>query len=124
MVPYRYFVYIAEFESLLVLKLKTQFQLELREQQRRSEQIVEATYFETVCGDGEEPFTLVDKSLGVVPKSRLPYVLKQVRMNGRHLQYMLKHLQRMPEDLEHHYESFDSVAENVDLDSYVPSQPR
>ena len=86
--------------------------------------MVESTYFETVCGDSEEPFTLVDRSLGVIPKSRIPYVLKQVKMNGRHLQYMLKHLQRMPEDLEKHYESVDSVADIVDLDSYVPSQPR
>ena len=100
------------------------FQLELREQQRQSEQVVESTYFETVCGDSEEPFTLVDKSLGVIPKSRIPYVLKQVRMNGRHLSYMLKHLERMPDDLEQHYESLESVDECVDLDSYVPSQPR
>ena len=85
---------------------------------------MEATYFETVCGDSEEPFTLVDQSLGVISKSRIPYILKQVRMNGRHLGYMLKHLERMPDDLEKHYESVDSVSETVDLDSYVPSQPR
>ena len=96
----------------------------MRDQQRQSAQVVEATYFETTCDGSDEPFTLVDHSLGVIPKARLPYLLKQVRMNGRHLDYMLKHLQEMPADIETYYESIDSVAEYVDLDSYVPSQPK
>ena len=96
----------------------------MRDHQRQSEQIVEATYFETVCDDSDEPFTLVDSKLGVISKARLPYVLKQVRMNGRHLQYMLDHLQEMPADVEKHFESVDSVIETVDLNAYVPSQPR
>ena len=86
---------------------------------------MESTFFETTCGtDDDEPFTLVDQSLGVIPKARLPYLLKQVRMNGRHLQYMLKHLAEMPADLETYYEKVDSVADYVDLDSYVPSHPK
>ena len=85
---------------------------------------MEATFFETVLGESDEPFTLVDQKLGVVPKARIPYVLKQVRMNGRHLEYMLKHLQKMPSDMESYYETIESVAEFVDLDSYVPSQPK
>ena len=97
----------------------------MRDLQRQSEQVVEATFFETTCdGTDEEPFTLVDQNLGVIPKARLPYILKQVRLNGRHLAYMLKHLQEMPTDIETYYESVDSVAEYVDLDSYVPSQPK
>ena len=51
-------------------------------------------------------------------------MLKQIKMNGRHLSYMLKHLQIMPDDLEAYYETTDSVADYVDLDSYVPSQPK
>ena len=96
----------------------------MRDHQRQSEQIVESTFFETVCDDSGEPFTLVDSKLGVISKARLPYVLKHVRMNGRHLQYMLTHLKEMPADLETHYQSIDSVIETIDLDAYVPSQPR
>lgn len=86
--------------------------------------MVEATFFETICDDSGEPFTLVDSQMGVISKARLPYVLKHIRMNGRHLQYMLNHLQEMPAELEKHYESIDSVLDSVDLDAYVPSQPR
>ena len=86
--------------------------------------MVEATFFETICDDSGEPFTLVDSKMGVISKARLPYVLKHVRMNGRHLQYMLTHLQEMPPDVEKHYESVDSVLESIDLDTYVPSQPK
>ena len=96
----------------------------MRDQQRQCAQIIEATYFETVCDESDDAFTLVDHKLGVVPKARLPYILKQVRMNGRHLEYMLKHLQEMPSDLESYYESTDSVTDYVDLDAYVPSQPK
>ena len=96
----------------------------MRDHQRQSEQIVEATFFETICDDSGEPFTLVDSKLGVISKARLPYVLKHVRMNGRHLQYMLDHLQEMPSELETHYEAMDSVSDVVDLSAYVPSQPR
>lgn len=86
--------------------------------------MVESTFFETVCGDSEEPFTLVDSKLGVISKARIPYVLKHVRMNGRHLQYMLDHLQEMPTEIEKQYEAMDCVIETIDLDAYVPSQPR
>ena len=98
--------------------------MQLRDQQRQSEQIVESTYYETVVGDDDEPFTLVDSKIGVVSKYRLPYVLKHVRMNGRHIDYMLKNLQEMPADLERYYEQADSLGLQVDLDSYTPSHPR
>ena len=86
---------------------------------------MESTYYETVCDDGgEDPFTLVDAKLGVISKARMPYILKQVRLNGRHLKYMLDHLAEMPADLERHYEAIDSVTDVVDLTAYVPSHPR
>ena len=86
--------------------------------------MIEATYYETVCGDDDEPFTLVDSKIGVVSKYRLPYVLKQVRMNGRHIEYMLKNLQEMPPDVDQYYQQVDSLGLQVDLDSYTPSHPR
>ena len=104
--------------------LKTSFQLRLRDHQRQCEQIVESTYFETCVDETEDPFTLIDHQLGVLTKARLPYVLKHVRLNGRHLQYMLTHLKEMPADLEAHYNDVDSVREVVDLSAYVPSHPR
>ena len=85
---------------------------------------MESTYFETAVDESEDPFTLVDAKMGVISKARLPYVLKHVRMNGRHVQYMLKHLKEMPSELEAHYASIDSVADTVDLGAYVPSHPR
>ena len=93
----------------------------MRDYQRQSEQVVESTYYETICGDDEEPFTLIDSKMGVISKARLPYVLKQVRMNGRRIDYMLKHLQIMPKDLENYYEGLDSQDLPVDLDSYKAS---
>ena len=67
---------------------------------------------------------MIDSKLGVISKARMPYVLKQVRLNGRHLQYMLDNLEEMPSELERHYEAIDSVTDVVDLTSYVPSHPR
>lgn len=99
-------------------------QLRLRDQQRQCEQVVESTYFETAVDDSEDPFTLVDAKMGVITKARLPYVLKHVRMNGRHIQYMLNHLKEMPSELEAYYAKIDAVADNVDLNAYVPSHPR
>lgn len=96
----------------------------MRDHQRQCEQIVEATYFETAVDESEDPFTLVDAKMGVVSKARLPYVLKHVRMNGRHLQYMLTHLKEMPADLEAHYAAIDTVTDTIDLGAYVPSHPR
>ena len=85
---------------------------------------MESTYYETVCGDDDEPFTLIDSKIGVVSKYRLPYMLKQVRMNGRHIEYMLKNLQEMPADVDEYYQKVDSLGLQVDLDSYTPSHPR
>ena len=85
--------------------------------------MVESTYYETVCGDDVEPFTLIDSKRGVIPPNRLPYVLKQVRMNGRHITYMLKHIQVMPKDLETYYAEIDANDLPIDLDSYEPSHP-
>ena len=99
-------------------------QLRLRDHQRQCEQVVESTFFETALDDSEEPFTLVDAKMGVITKARLPYVLKHVRMNGRHLHYMLNHLKEMPADLEKYYAEIDSLSETVDLNTYVPSHPR
>ena len=85
---------------------------------------METTYFETAVDESEDPFTLVDAKMGVITKARLPYVLKHVRMNGRHMQYMLDHLKEMPSELESHYAALDTVLDTVDLDAYVPSHPR
>ena len=85
---------------------------------------MEATYFEAAVDESEDPFTLVDAKMGVISKARLPYVLKHVRMNGRHLHYMLNHLKEMPSELEAHYASLDTVLDTVDLSAYVPSHPR
>ena len=96
----------------------------MRDQQRQCEAVVESTFFETIVDESEDPFTLIDHKLGVITKARLPYVLKHVRLNGRHMQYMLDNLKEMPADLEAHYEEIDSVREVVDLSAYVPSHPR
>ena len=85
--------------------------------------MVESTYYETICGDDEEPFTLIDSKMGVISPSRLPYILKQVRMNGRHIAYMLKHIQAMPKNLETYYEEIDSRDLPIDLENYEPSHP-
>ena len=37
---------------------------------------------------------------------------------------MLDHLQEMPTEIEKQYEAMDCVIETIDLDAYVPSQPR
>ena len=93
------------------------------EMQRESEEVVSSTYYETVCGVGsEEPYTLVDKQLGVIEPARLPYLLKKVRLNGRHLKYMLDQVQLMSlSDAESDEE--DEPAD-VDLNSYVPAHPQ
>ena len=86
---------------------------------------MEKTYYETVCSNGgEEPYELVDAHLGSIDRARLPYVLKNVRLNGRHIRYMLDRLKEMPSDIEKEFEEIDSLGLDVDLSSYVPSHPR
>ena len=92
------------------------------EMQKQSEETVASTYYETVCGVGtDEPYTLVDRQLGPIEPSRLPYLLKKVRLNGRHLKYMLDQLQL--KELSDH-ESDDEDVADVDLQSYVPAHPQ
>ena len=93
------------------------------EMQQKSEEVVASTYYETVCGVGtDEPYTLVDRQLGKIEPARLPYLLKKVRLNGRHLKYLLTRLQ--DKDLSEGESDDEEEAADIDLRSYVPAHPQ
>ena len=67
---------------------------------------------------------MIDKDQGLIDEAHLPYLLKKVRLNGRHLNYMLERLQEMPEDLAEEYELDESYNLEVDLSKYTPERPQ
>ena len=116
-VSYKYLKFILCFYAFIKLRL--------RDQQRASEKAIQATYWETVCNDGGvDPFKLIDKDQGPIDEAHLPYLLKKVRLNGRHLNYMLEKLQEMPSNLADEYEIEETSKLEVDLSKYPAEKPQ